>query len=100
TECTCTRAYITQHQKRRSAASPTLAQIRAHGLLANGVQFLLAHQSVKPFICLARRRAHLDPLRAAQRADISFGDDPVSRSCSRHRVLFEAWYVIASLREA
>ena len=72
-ERTGTRADVAQHQEGRRAAAPAFAQVRAHGFFANGMQFLFAHQPVQPFIRLARGGAHLDPIRAAQRADVSFG---------------------------
>jgi hypothetical protein len=54
------------------------------------VQFFFPHQPLQPLIRLAGGSAHLDPIRAAQRADISFGDDPVSRRCNRHKFLFDS----------
>ena len=43
------RADVAEHQEGRGAAAPAFAQVRAHGFFADGVQFLLAHQSVQPF---------------------------------------------------
>jgi hypothetical protein len=91
TEGAGTCAYIAEHQECRRTAAPAFAQIRAHGFFANGVQFLRAHEFVYAFIRLTRRRTHLDPFRTAQRADVCYGDDSVSRRCGRHKVLFEAW---------
>ena len=66
------RAHVAQHQEGGRAGAPALAQVRAHGFFADRVQFFRAHQRVQLFIRLARWRAHLDPLRAAQRAGIHF----------------------------
>ncbi len=79
------RAHVAEHQKGRGAAPPAFAEVWAHGFLADRVQFLFAHQSVEPFVGLARGRAHLDPLGAAQRTDVGFGDDSVSRRRGRHK---------------
>ena len=78
TEGAGTGADVTKHQKCRGAAAPAFSQIGAHGFFTDRVQFLLAHQPVQPLIGLARGRAHLDPIRAAQRSDVTFRDDPVS----------------------
>src|SRR5512141_953974 len=89
TEGAGARTNVTEHQKRCSTAAPAFAQIRAHGFFADRVPLLLAHQSLQPLIGLAGGGADLDPIRTAQWTDISFGNDPVSRRCNRHKVLFD-----------
>ncbi len=83
-------ADVAQHQKRRGATAPALTQVGTHSFFTDRVQFFLAHQPLQPFIGLAGGRAHLYPIWAAQRSDVTFGDDPVSCRGNRHKVLFDS----------
>ena len=81
-------ADIAQHQKCRGAAAPALAKVWTHRFFTDGVKFLLAHQSMQPLIRLAAWRAYFDPVRAAQRTNIRFGDNSVSCRANRHKILY------------
>ena len=88
TEAAGARAHVAQHQEGGRAGAPTFAHIRAHGLLADGVQRLGAHQGLQMRVRLAGGGAHFDPFRAAEREAVdAFGIDPVTGGGGGHRLL-------------
>src|SRR5690606_21441233 len=58
-------AGVAQHEERRGPLAPALAEVGAHGLLADGMQFLTAHQAAQPLVRFTTGRADANPLRAA-----------------------------------
>src|SRR5207253_498668 len=67
TEATGARTRVAHHQEGRRAASPAFADVRAHRLFADCVQFFAAHQAAHHLVGLATRRTDPDPRRTAQR---------------------------------
>src|SRR3954452_21576588 len=66
------RARVAEDHERRGAALPALADVRAGGLLADGVEVLGLDQARELEVALATRRRHLEPgrLALADRPDV------------------------------
>src|SRR6201994_315088 len=71
-EAAAARARVAEDHERRGAALPALADVRARGLLADGVQVLRADQLGQLAVALPAGRGHLEPRRLAlaQRAHV------------------------------
>src|SRR5512145_2036431 len=61
---TAARADLAQQQKRRGAVVPAFANVRAVGLLADGVEAVVTHQVDNVLVVLACGRTNFQPLRA------------------------------------
>ena len=72
------RARVAQDHNRRGSRAPALADVRAHGFLADGVQVEIFHVALEPFVVFAVREFDFEPVGFA-------GDHQAASSCSKVR---------------
>ena len=78
-------ADVAEHQEGGRARSPALAQVGAHGLLADGVQGFAAHQGADLLVSLAGRGADANPGGTPEGGGVHFcGVNAVSGRCFGH----------------
>src|SRR4029077_9669343 len=64
-EAACPGARVAEDHDRRGALVPALPDVRAAGLLADGVEVQTAQQALQVVVVLARRDAGADPVRVS-----------------------------------
>src|SRR4029079_9344595 len=62
-------AHVSQDHEGGGAAVPAVADVRAVGLLADGVEVQTPHEIPQPLVALAHRGARLDPLGPREEKD-------------------------------
>ncbi len=81
-------AHIPQHEEGGGAGAPAFAHVGAHGLLADGVQSLRAHERLQVLVGFAGGCAHLDPVGAAEGGGVGLGRvEPVAGGGDGHGFL-------------